>query len=243
MRAKQKFKLSATIIGICFLLHGIPVFAAESSEMIEFDLKTNEMKTVEIEEQNSDSVDSYIPEGISTGIQTYGAIIDGDDRYRIPANLSSTTFPYCSYGVVSCTWPNGASSFGTGWLFGPNDVATAAHVVYSQENGGYPSSIIFYPGVNNSGSIVGASYKATIAVLPATYQSERDETKDYAFLSLNYNPKCEQSQFTSNALHIEVCYFSLLTLFFTQEKLFLAFLLNRCTKGAVIKSLSFVITA
>ena len=97
MRAKQKFKLSATIIGICFLLHGIPVFAAESSEMIEFDLKTNEMKTVEIEEQNSDSVDSYIPEGISTGIQTYGAIIDGDDRYRIPANLSSTTFPYCSW--------------------------------------------------------------------------------------------------------------------------------------------------
>lgn len=53
MRAKQKFKLSATIIGICFLLHGIPVFAAELSEMIEFDLKTNEMKTVEIEEQNS----------------------------------------------------------------------------------------------------------------------------------------------------------------------------------------------
>ena len=53
MRAKQKFKLSATIIiGICFLLHGIPVFAAELSEMIEFDLKTNEMKTVEIEEQN-----------------------------------------------------------------------------------------------------------------------------------------------------------------------------------------------
>lgn len=65
--------------------------------------------------------------------------------------------------------------------------ATAAHVVYSQENGGYPSSIIFYPGVNNSGSIVGASYKATIAVLPATYQSERDDTKDYAFLSLNSN--------------------------------------------------------
>ena len=88
---------------------------------------------------------------------------------------------------MSCTWPDEASSFGTGWLFGPNDVATAAHVVYSQENGGYPSSIIFYPGVNNSGSIVGASYKATIAVLPATYQSERDETKDYAFLSLNYN--------------------------------------------------------
>ena len=29
--------------------------------------------------------------------------------------------------------------------------------------------------------------KLTIAVLPATYQSERDETKDYAFLSLNYN--------------------------------------------------------
>ena len=55
--------MSATIIGICFLLHGIPVFAAESSEMIEFDLKTNEIKTVEIEEQNSDSVDSYIPEG------------------------------------------------------------------------------------------------------------------------------------------------------------------------------------
>ena len=93
------------------MLHGIPVFAAESSEMIEFDLKTNEMKTVENEEQNSDSVDSYIPEGISTGIQTYGAIIDGDDRYRIPASLSSTTFPYCSYDVVSCTRPDGTSSF------------------------------------------------------------------------------------------------------------------------------------
>ena len=29
--------------------------------------------------------------------------------------------------------------------------------------------------------------EATIAVLPATYQSERDATKDYAFLSLNSN--------------------------------------------------------
>ena len=29
--------------------------------------------------------------------------------------------------------------------------------------------------------------EATIAVLPATYQSERDDTKDYAFLSLNSN--------------------------------------------------------
>ena len=46
------------------MLHGIPAFVAESSEMIESDLKTNEMKIVEIEEQNSDSVDSYIPEGI-----------------------------------------------------------------------------------------------------------------------------------------------------------------------------------
>ena len=132
------------------MLHGIPVFAAESSEMIEFDLKTNEMKTVEIEEQNSDSVDSYIPEGISTGIQTYGAIIDGDDRYRIPASLSSTTFPYCSYGVVSCTRPDGTSSFGTGWLFGPNDVATAAHVVYSQENGGSCFLLLFINFISNT---------------------------------------------------------------------------------------------
>ena len=46
--------------------------------------------------------------------------------------------------------------------------------------------LFFIPGLI-TGSIVGASYKATIAVLPATYQSERDETKDYAFLSLNYN--------------------------------------------------------
>lgn len=102
-------------------------------------------------------------------------------RYTARVSIRLLLSSFKAYGVVSCTRPDGTSSFGTGGLFGPNDVATAAHVVYSQENGGYPSSIIFYPGVNNSGSIVGASYKATIAVLPATYQSERDATKDYAF--------------------------------------------------------------
>lgn len=118
---------------------------------------------------------------------TFGAIIDGDDRYRILASLLGSTFPYCSYGVVRCTWPDGTRTFGTGWLFDPNDVATAAHVVYDNERGGYPSSITFCPGVNKSGSISGTSYSSTIAVLPATYQTERDETKDYAFLSLNSN--------------------------------------------------------
>ena len=53
---KLQFSASSSIIIIedfylQTFLHSL-VFAAELSEMIEFDLKTNEMKTVEIEEQN-----------------------------------------------------------------------------------------------------------------------------------------------------------------------------------------------
>ncbi len=94
-------------------------------------------------------------------------------------------FPFCSHGVVYCIWPNGERSYGTGWLFGPNDVATSAHVVYDISLGGTPSSIRFYPGVN--GPSLGTGYDAQNVSLSAEWQNAKDDRYDYAVFEVNSN--------------------------------------------------------
>lgn len=150
----------------------------EMVEVIETNLETGETTTIDIPLSEDCDGDTYNPN------PTVRDIIGVDNRTRIPTSIMNI-FPFCSHGVVYCTWPNGQRTYGTGWLFGPNDIATAAHVVYDITLGGAPSSIRFYPGVN--GPSLGAGYDAKNVSLSAEWQNGENPRYDYAVFEINSN--------------------------------------------------------
>ncbi len=67
--------------------------------------------------------------------------------------ISNTyAYPYQAVTMIVVTYPDGTQVFGTGALVGPNDILTATHVLYSEENGGWAADIELYPGADYNGS-------------------------------------------------------------------------------------------
>lgn len=58
----------------------------------------------------------------------------------------SANFPFSAVTYVEATFPDGTRVSGSGVVVGINDVLTAAHVVYSPENGGMADRVTVYPG-------------------------------------------------------------------------------------------------
>ncbi|MCF8106521.1 MAG: DUF4214 domain-containing protein [Desulfohalobiaceae bacterium] len=56
-----------------------------------------------------------------------------------------STYPYSSVVYITATFPSGLTFAGTGAVVGENDVLTASHVVYSDENGGLAEDIVVFP--------------------------------------------------------------------------------------------------
>lgn len=73
------------------------------------------------------------------------AVLGTDDRVPISEGLRRE-LPYAAITHVEAVFPNGAAFSGSGALVGPNDLLTAAHLVYSRENGGWAVSITVHPG-------------------------------------------------------------------------------------------------
>lgn len=59
-----------------------------------------------------------------------------------------TIFPYRAVVYINVTFPDGKSVGGTGAVIGRNDILTAAHIVYSPDNGGWATSIKILPGAD-----------------------------------------------------------------------------------------------
>ncbi|MBZ0332068.1 DUF4214 domain-containing protein [Halomonas sp. ANAO-440] len=55
-------------------------------------------------------------------------------------------FPYSAVTYIEATFPDGTRVSGSGAVVGINDVLTAAHVIYSPENGGMAERVTVYPG-------------------------------------------------------------------------------------------------
>jgi V8-like Glu-specific endopeptidase len=63
-----------------------------------------------------------------------------------------TTYPYTAVSLIVVTFPDGHKVAGTGTMVGPNDLLTAAHVVYSPDHGGWASALSLYPGADFNGT-------------------------------------------------------------------------------------------
>lgn len=65
-----------------------------------------------------------------------------DNRERININNYDK---YSTFVQIIATFPDGMSFQGSGAMIGSNDVLTAAHVIYSKENGGYVTEVEVVP--------------------------------------------------------------------------------------------------
>jgi glutamyl endopeptidase len=108
--------------------------------------------------------------GQEAGIET---VIGTDSRYRI---TGTTTYPYSAIAHIT-------SSVGgcTGWMIGPNTVATAGHCLH---NGSWATNVRVYPGRNGSSTPYG-SCGATRLYSVTGWTSSRSPEYDYGAIKLN----------------------------------------------------------
>lgn len=99
-------------------------------------------------------------------------------------------YPFSAVVHIRATFPSGEVFTGSGVMVGPNDVLTAAHVVYDTMAGGVAESVVVTPALDGLDAPFGAFNTATINYYPIDddgdglildYESETD----FAVLGLN----------------------------------------------------------
>lgn len=93
--------------------------------------------------------------------------------------------PYSCLGVVIAEFSDGTSQYGTGCLFGPNDVVTAAHI-FRKDNESFAQSISFTPGVNGDYDSH-THYTGRNLSIPEGYIESQYKVDDWATFTLSSN--------------------------------------------------------
>lgn len=122
----------------------------------------------------------YVPENVAPKVDSK-SIIGSDDRFRVK---NTTTFPYSAICYVEMTWPDGARSIGSAWMYGPDVAVTAGHCLYSNRNGGWAKKIVVYPGRNGLKSPFGSAIGTTIYT-PKNFTENRDTNFDWGLIKLD----------------------------------------------------------
>ena len=109
-------------------------------------------------------------------------IIGSDNRKLV----NSSSYPFSAVCSMIITWPDGARSSGTAWLYGKNTAITAGHCIYSADNGGWATSIEISPGANQYSKPFGSVY-ATNLYTSTEWIESSDWEHDYGVLKLSSN--------------------------------------------------------
>lgn len=86
------------------------------------------------------------------GRQVFGP----DDRVQVP---NTKVYPFKVFGYIQATSKAGQGSC-SGTLIGPRTVLTAAHCIYSNEDGGWLTDVLFAPGLNGFNDAPFGAYAA-----------------------------------------------------------------------------------
>lgn len=103
-----------------------------------------------------------------------------------------TVFPYKTIAKLVMYYPNTGNYpyYGTGYMYGPKSMATAAHNLYDASKGGYPTSVTAYFGASSSSNYVAkltVTSKSNMHV-PSGWINSGSMKYDYAALVFNTSP-------------------------------------------------------
>lgn len=121
-------------------------------------------------------------EGLDTEPSIIPASVIGKDDRKPVSNYKAK--PYSCICLLKVKWPNGRTTYGTGWLFKADGVATAGHCVYNKERGGWADTITVYPG-RNGDNLPYSSATAVNMGVATPYTDNRDANYDYGLLKLS----------------------------------------------------------
>ncbi len=160
-----------------------------------YDMETGSVQTcffADVPSCDQDSVEGYFPNGIETiesgndGISLMAVV--GTDNRTVVSNTAIG--PYCNTVFITASYNNGKTYRGSGFMIGPNAVCTAAHVVYSAADGGYPTSVTVVPAKNGTSEPYGSetiSASANNLVVSSNYISNNGPDHDWAIVKLSSN--------------------------------------------------------
>lgn len=195
MKYGKVFKKTGVLLG-CFLcavlLSGFfskEIKAEEKEEVgcYEYDFLTGEETYEEFENfevKNGEILDGYegqLPaeEDEDSMIRPY--TIFGKDERKVMND--TTVIPLRWIGQIESHWKGGRVTIGSAWLYGEQVAVTSGHCIYDSDNGGYPESIIFYPGRNGSKLPYG-SVKITKAKVTSTFKKYEGSKRDAGIVKL-----------------------------------------------------------
>lgn len=134
----------------------------------------DELKDLVLSEPGYSGTDSY------NSIMPF-TVIGAENRKKV---TNYKVKPYSSICRISVKWPNGASTYGTAWLFKNNSAVTAGHCIFNKSRGGWASSVTVYPGYNESNRPYGSA-TATDMGIATPYSDNKDNNYDYGLLKLS----------------------------------------------------------
>lgn len=175
------YKVLCTSLMITTLLENTIAYANDDTQNTEtetFNLVTTDLKTGEktIEEiAVSNEKDVLEGEPLIKMQAIPNRIIDEDDRTEVPDFLMSFV-PYSTIGVVRVYYEDGRVKRGTGFLIGPNDVVTAAHVIASD---GVSYFTFSFP------NDITKTYTCNVMSVPQEYYDTQAFEYDWAVLEIN----------------------------------------------------------
>ena len=111
------------------------------------------------------------------------SIIGTDDRTQI---TSTSSWPYSAICHLQMKFPNGNTYVGSATMYDKNVAVTAGHCLYSEEDGGWATSVLVVPGMNGNSMPFGSAYATTISV-PQGWTQNGSSDYDWGVIKLNTN--------------------------------------------------------
>lgn len=116
------------------------------------------------------------------GIEPKG-IVGTDDRVMV---TNTSVGPWCNTVKLLITAANGGSYVGSGFMIGPNSVATAGHCVYNSSSGGWASSITVIPALNGTTQPFGSASSYYLEC-GGDWYNYTDNQDDWGIIRINAN--------------------------------------------------------
>jgi glutamyl endopeptidase len=110
-------------------------------------------------------------------------IVGTDDRVQV---TNTSIGPWCNTVKLLITAGNGGSYVGSGFMIGPNSVATSGHCVYDSTTGGWASSITVIPALNGTTQPFGSATSYYLEC-GGDWYNYTDNQDDWGIIRINAN--------------------------------------------------------